>query len=198
MSELELLGCRRDILLRCVYCVLNAEKTTFPSRREVLSLCSTLRRAANKIKAYEEIGVTSALRIDFRPSPTLWGDQFLSMERERIRIPLDIRKLEESTPFTLAKLADWYAELLENWLTPRKDLVKSCARAMCCLYPKVAKKQSKFSGESDHMQHVTTLLDSFERGTTKGDLKKNLRNFMERSPLLYFALTGCGKMDSAT
>jgi hypothetical protein len=94
----------------------------------------------------------------------------------------------------LSGLLHRYADLLSAWYPPRKDIVRSYAWALPCLYSKVATRKFQFS-------LVAQLLEAFgympalnrqhrRRDRSRGgyeppdqSLERNVRNFIDQHPL---------------
>lgn len=74
---LEEIGCRRDVLLKCLFRLWRSKATPaeFPLRKELNSLSATCRTVANSIKRLEGIGVSEALRETVPPHPH-WREKY--------------------------------------------------------------------------------------------------------------------------
>ena len=199
---LEEIGCRRDVLLKCLFRLWRSKATPaeFPLRKELNCLSATCRTVANSIKRLEGIGVSEALRETVPPPPTLEGE-ILSAKwssphnmshleacfgARRERLPVLMAELalnsEEIIGMRIADLLAWDADLIEHWWTPRKDIVRSYGRVVCHLYPGVATSDRIFTLGPLHFDLTTRLVDSFINSTGKGSAEKNVKNFRERFP----------------
>lgn len=205
---LEEVGCRRDVLLKCLFRLWRSKAipVKFPSRKELNSLSATCRHVANSIKKLESIGVSEALRGTVPLPPTLEGE-ILSADASsrhnkshleacfganRERLPVEVAELaltsEEIIGMRVADLLAWYADLIEHWWTPRKDIVRSYGRIVCHLYPSVATGNLMSTLGPQHCDLTSRLVDSFRNTTEAGSAEKNLKNFRERFPSIHETL----------
>ncbi len=179
VDKLQILGCQREVLYRCLYYWYNYGKNEpeIPKAEHKDSLVAAVKDVAARIKRFEEADAINIVpfirkftRAGFFGCVITTGSNGFSKK--------------------LISMLTWYADRLDaNWWRPDKSLVRSSARLACILYPYIATGVYQY-------ELVAKLLNSFENRTddTKGKLNSvrslelNRENFEESRPMLYDVL----------
>lgn len=205
VGRLEEIGCIKGVLLKCLFRLWRSKKipALFPTRKKLKSLSASCRNTAACITSLEEIGLKWVLRGAISPPPSFEGEVLSAIRtsnRKKAHLEMAFGAQQDRLSDALAGLASsseemictriadllaWYADLIEHWWAPRKDIVRSYGRVVCHLYPRVASGNYR-ELRPNQFELTTKLVDAFEDiRNPKGSNEKNVKNFESRFPRVY-------------
>jgi hypothetical protein len=142
---------------------------SFPPDEEIRKIRDSLQSAFNGIRRVDDYGIMEVLARHAKCSdPPDGREQVLAVLR-------------------------WYIDSLPFWWVPRKDIVQSSAPIVCCIYPKIATGEFRFSQVAELLECLGYRPDP-KRQTKSMDppdvsdlcdksLERNFSNFRKAHPI---------------